>query len=276
MVFSERVTLGRTGLNAGRLGISSSYGAPAQAIEEAFVRGCNYFTWGTFIKGRSPKMKEAIRNIVKRGGREELIIAMLSYAHNALLTQAFFKRGLRALGIDHADILILGYFPKRPSQRIIDGALRLKEKGLVRFVGLTSHNRRLFPELEREGLFDVFHIRYNAAHRGAETETFPYLKEEGGAGIVSFTATAWGKLIKPKKMPLDEKPLTAVDCYRFVLSNPSVDICMMGAKNIQQMRENLTVLDNGPMNAEELNRLRRIGAYVHGKRKVKGSDAGSS
>lgn len=270
MGFSEKITLGRTGLKAGRLGLSSSYGAPAQAFEEAFERGCNYFTWGTFIKGRSPEMKEAVKNIVKRGGREELIVAILSYAHNALLTEIFFKRGLRALGIDYADVLILGYFPKRPSQRIIDGALRLKEKGLVRFIGLTSHKRRLFPELEKEGLFDVFHIRYNAAHRGAETETFPYLKEEGGAGIVSFTATAWRKLINPKKMPPGETPLTALDCYRFVLSNPLVDICMTGAKNIQQMRENLTVYDKGPMTSEELDRLRRIGNYVYGKRKVKG------
>lgn len=276
MVLSERVTLGRTGLKVGRLGISSSYGAPARAFEEAFERGCNYFTWGTFIKGRSSEMKEAIRNIVKKGGREKLIIALLSYAHNALLTEVFFKRGLRALGIDFADILILGYFPKRPSQRIVDGALRLREKGLVRSIGLTSHNRRLFPELEGEGIFDVFHIRYNAAHRGAETETFPYLKKEGGAGIVSFTATAWGKLIKPRKMPRGEPPLTPGDCYRFVLSNPSVHVCMMGAKNTQQIRENLAVLDKGPMTAEELDRLRRIGNYVYGKRKVKGSAASLS
>jgi predicted aldo/keto reductase-like oxidoreductase len=269
MVFSEKVTLGRTGLKAGRLGISSSYGAPAQAFEEAFERGCNYFTWGTFIKGRSPEMQEAMKNIVKRGGREKLIVAMLSYAHNALLTEVFFKRGLKALGMDYADILILGYFPRRPSQRIIDGVLRLKEKGLARSIGLTSHNRRLFPQLEGEDLFDVFHIRYNAAHRGAETEIFPYLKKDGGAGIVSFTATAWGKLMKPQKMPPGETPLTAVDCYRFVLSHPSVHVCMMGARNIQQMRESLTVLETGPMTEEELNRLRGIGDHIHGKRKVR-------
>ena len=52
MTFSEKTTLGRTGFKVGRLGISSSYGAPAMAFEEAFERGCNYFTWGTFIKGR--------------------------------------------------------------------------------------------------------------------------------------------------------------------------------------------------------------------------------
>jgi aryl-alcohol dehydrogenase-like predicted oxidoreductase len=268
MAFSEAVILGRTQLEAGRLGISSSYGAPAQAFEEAFERGCNYFNWGTFIKGRSREMRDAIRNLVRRGHREDLIIAMLTYAHSPLLTEIFFRRGLKTLGIDYADILILGYFPRRPSQKIIDGALALKDRGLVRFVGLTSHHRKLFPDLEGEGIFDVFHIRYNAAHRGAETETFPYLRREGGAGIVSFTATAWGKLLKPRRMPPGEPPLTASDCYRFVLSHPSVDICMMGAKNIQQMRENLAVLDQGPMSNEELNRLRRIGDYVYGKKAI--------
>jgi len=52
MTFSQQTTLGRTGLKVGRLGISSSFGAPAMALEEAFERGCNYFTWSTFIKGR--------------------------------------------------------------------------------------------------------------------------------------------------------------------------------------------------------------------------------
>ena len=36
-------------------------------------------------------------------------------------------------------------------------------------------------------------------------------------GTVSFTATRWGKLLDPKKMPSGEKPLTAADAYRFVL-----------------------------------------------------------
>jgi hypothetical protein len=44
MDFSSKVILGQTGLSVGRLGISSSYGANAEAFEEAFDRGCNYFT----------------------------------------------------------------------------------------------------------------------------------------------------------------------------------------------------------------------------------------
>lgn len=50
MNFNEKTVLGRTGLRVGRLGISSSFGAKAAVFEEAFEHGCNYFTWGTFIK----------------------------------------------------------------------------------------------------------------------------------------------------------------------------------------------------------------------------------
>jgi aryl-alcohol dehydrogenase-like predicted oxidoreductase len=190
---------------------------------------------------------------------------MLTYAHIAWLTEHFFVKGLNAANLEYADVLLLGWFPKRPPQRLIDGALRLKEKGLVRFIGLTSHNRKLFPELGREGLFDVFHIRYNAAHRGAETETFPHLTGEDRPGVVSFTATDWQKLLKSNRMPPGEKPLTAPECYRFALSHPVVDVCMMGARSMDQMHENLGVLDQGPLNEEEMARVRKIGKHVYGK-----------
>ena len=262
--FERTRTLGSTGLSVGRLGISSSFGAPVRAFEEAFERGCNYFTWGTFIKGRSGEMKEAIRNICGAGRRERLVLAMLSYAHDPFLTELFLKRGLKRLGIEYTDVLILGYFSKRPSQRILDGARKLVEMGLVRHIGLTSHNRKLFPMLHNEGLFDVFHIRYSAAHRAAETETFSHLGGARRSGIVTFTATAWRKLLDPRKMPTGVPVPTARDCYRFVLSNPTVDVCMMGARDLPQMRENLKVLDLGPLNPEELARLRRIGDHVHG------------
>ena len=265
MSFTRATTLGRSGLEVGRLGISSSFGAPAAAYEEAFERGCNYFTWGTFVRGRSRPMGSAIRNIIAAGKRDRLVVAVLTYAHNRWLTEHFFTKGLRAARLDYADVLVLGYFPKIPSQSVIDGALRLKEKGLVRSIGLTSHNRKLFTQLADDEIFDLFHIRYNAAHRGAETETFPHLDTPNRPGIVSFTATDWRKLLNPKKMPPGSAPLTAAECYRFVLSHPAVDVCMMGAKNVEQMRENLKVLDEGPLTEEEMKRVTLVGKHVYGK-----------
>jgi predicted aldo/keto reductase-like oxidoreductase len=270
MNFGEQVILGRTGLKVGRLGIASGYNAPAAAIEEAFERGCNYFTWGTAVMGYLRGMREALKAIVAKGQRDRLVLAAFTYAHNNFMTERMLRRGLWSAGLDHADVLILGYFSRKPSRRLIDGALRMKEKGLVRFIGVSSHNRKLLGQVAGEGEFDVLHLRYNAAHRGAEIDIFPCLPEEKEKrpGTVSFTATRWGKLLNPKHMPPGEKPPTAAECYRFVLSNPAVDVCMSGAKTIEQMRENLAVLDSGPMTGAELERMRRIGDFVYGRKRA--------
>jgi aryl-alcohol dehydrogenase-like predicted oxidoreductase len=263
MSLSDRITLGRTGLKVGQLGISSSFGASASVYEEAFERGCNYFTWGTFIKGDSSQMKKAIRNLTFQGRRDDLVIAVNTYAHNAFLTKFFLNKRLKALGIDHIDVLILGYFSKPPSDRILEGANKLKEKGLVRYIGITSHNRKMYQELSRDSGIDVLHVRYNPAHRGAEKDVFPYFKFTDRPGIVSYTATRWGKLLNPNKMPPGEKPLTAADCYRYVLANSSIDVCMMGVKNMEELRENLAIFDAGSINNAEKERIERIGAFVH-------------
>ncbi|ABW66208.1 aldo-keto reductase family protein [Desulfosudis oleivorans] len=253
--------LGRTGLSVGRLGLAASYGAPPAAFEEAFERGCNYFYIGS--GRRRANMKTAIRNICENGHREHLVVAVQTYARFGLLTETLFRRNLRSMGLAHADILMLGWHNRRPAQRLMDMALRLKQNGLCRFIGMSGHSRGLFVQLTKEGVFDLFHVRYNAAHRGAETETFPFLKGDSRPGVVSYTATRWGHLLKSEKMPEGEPPLRASDCYRFAMSHPAVDVCLCGPSNMEQMREALTALDLGPLSEAEMERARRVGDHVH-------------
>jgi aryl-alcohol dehydrogenase-like predicted oxidoreductase len=261
MSFNDPTVLGKTGLKVGRLGVASSYGAPARAFEEAFERGCNYFYWGSM---RKRGMCEAIKNICRKGKRDELIVVIQSYSRSALFMEAFYRRALKSLGLDYADVLLLGWYRRKPSKRILDRAMSMKAKGMLRYLAISSHNRRLFPELVEEDMFDIFHIRYSAAHLGAETETFPYLQGEGMPGIVSYTATRWGNLLDQKRMPPGEQAPSASDCYRFALSHPGIDVCMTGPKNLEQMREALRTLELGPLGGEELERMRKIGDYVRG------------
>jgi aryl-alcohol dehydrogenase-like predicted oxidoreductase len=255
----EPINLGQTGLRVGRMGLGAAYDAPAAAFEEAFEKGCNYFYWTS----RKSGMRTAIQNICKKGLRDRLIIAVQSYSRSALLLEHSLKRALRALGVDQADILLLGWHNKAPGKRLIDKAVSLKDQAHVRFLGMTGHNRSLFPEINQKGVFDLFHVRYNAAHRGAENETFPYLQQANNPGIVSYTATRWGHLLKPKYIPPHETPPTASDCYRFVLTHPAVHVCLCGPRNMDQMRTALQALEQGPLDDEELARMIRIGDHVH-------------
>lgn len=260
MNFNETRNLGQTGLKVGRLGVAASYGAPTAAFEEAFERGCNYFYWGSM---RKSGMRDAIKNICAKGRRDDLLIVMQSYSRSAFLMESFFKQGLRKIGLDHADVLILGWHNKRPSRKILERALSMREKGLFRFLALSGHKRTLFPELAKEDIFDIFHIRYNAAHRGAENDIFPHIDKGSGPGLVSYTATRWGQLLNPKKMPDGETPPSGSDCYRFALTHPAVDVCMCGPKTHDQMKEALRALELGPLHDQEMQKMHRVGDYLH-------------
>jgi predicted aldo/keto reductase-like oxidoreductase len=253
-------SLGRTGLKVGRLGVACSYGAPTAAFEEAFEQGVNYFYWGSM---RKESMARAIRNIIGNGKRDELVIVVQSYSRSAMLMEQFFNQALKKLKIDRADILLLGWHNQPPSSRILDRALAMRDRGLFRFLAVSGHRRPMFAQLADDLRFGLFHVRYNAAHRGAETEVFSRLPADDRPGIVTYTATRWGDLLDPRKMPADEKTLSGTDCYRFVLSHPAVDVCMSGPKNIEEMHQALKALQLGPMSDEELKRAQRIGDHVH-------------
>jgi aryl-alcohol dehydrogenase-like predicted oxidoreductase len=261
--FRDPTTLGRTGLRVGRLGIGAGYGVPAGAVERAYREyGVNYFYWS--LRKRSG-MTQAIRSLAP-AERDKLVIAMQTYDHTGWFMRRYHEKGLRTLGLDYADVLILGWFNSYPKPRVIDAALELRERGLVRHLAMSGHHRPAHGEVARrtDSPIEILMVRYNAAHRGAEQDIFPHLPEANPPGVTTYTATRWGQLLAAKKMPQGEAPLSATDCYRFALSDPHVDLCMIGPKNDHEMNEALITLDAGPLSEDEMTRVRRLGDQVHG------------
>jgi aryl-alcohol dehydrogenase-like predicted oxidoreductase len=260
--FNEKRILGRSGFEVGRLGVACGYGAPTAAYEEAFERGCNYFYWGSF---RRSSMAAAIKNIDAQGRRDKLVVVIQVYNRIASMLQGSVERGLTKAGLDYADVLLLGWHNSLPSQKLLDVAQRMREEGKVKSLAMSGHHRPAFPVVAEKGIFDIFHVRYNAVHRGAEDDVFPKLPKENRPGMVTYTATCWGKLLKHRKVQAGEKLPRASDCYRFVLSNPDVDVCMTGPRNREQMREALRTLELGPLSREELTWMKRAGDSVYGR-----------
>lgn len=256
--FSARVPLGRTGLEVSRLGVGSTYGVSERACRTAFDAGINYFFWGSV---RTPEMGAAIRDIA-RHDRDQLVVVLECYARRPWFVRRSVNKGLRQLGLDYADVLLLGWHEQVPDERSLEEVERLRSENRFRFLGISSHQRPLFRRFLQDGRYDVFHVRYNAAHPGAEQDIFPHLPADG-PGIVSFTNTRWGDLLKARNMPPGQEPPTAPACYRFVLSNPHVHVAISGPKNDREMDEALSVLKQGPMDDEELARMRAIGRHVH-------------
>jgi aryl-alcohol dehydrogenase-like predicted oxidoreductase len=255
----ERRVLGRTGLEAGRLGMAASYGIPTAAVERAFERGVNYLYWGSFRRG---PFGQALRNL--KAQRERMVLVLQSYSRMAALMAPSVEMALRRLRFDHADVLLLGLWGAKPPARILEASRKLKERGLIRHIAISTHHRPLVSQLAADPTFGIVHLRYNAVHKGAEREVFPLLAgHANNPGLVAFTATSWRQLLDPKRMPPGERVPTAADCYRFVLSNAAVDVCMTGPSNEDQADEALRAIELGPMSGEELAWMRRVGDFIH-------------
>ena len=261
--------LGRTGREVLRLGISASYGVPGDAVERAFEQGVNYIYWGS---ARRDSFGAALRRLAPR--REQFVLVIQSYTRAASLMGWSLERALRSLHFDYADVLLLGMWNRPVPPRILEAAQRLKQRGLVRYLAVSTHTRKLVPGIAAGPDFDIVHFRYNAAHPGAETDIFPHLPDQGRAGMVAFTATSWGQLLgkgvlqgygRAHSLPKGELVPTAADCYRFVMTRPEVDVCMTGPSDAAQMEQALEALRLGPMNEEELAWMRRVGRAVSGK-----------
>jgi aryl-alcohol dehydrogenase-like predicted oxidoreductase len=228
-------------------------------VEEAVERGVNYLWWGAL---RTKRMARGIRAVARKG-REDLVVVMHAVSRKPAAISKGVEDALGQLGLDYLDVLLLGNHTRAPDPRLMEQAMGLKEQGKLRFVALSTHRRPLIPELEKDRQTDIYHLRYNAAHRGAEAEVFDHLPAEGGPGIVTFTSNRWGSLIDPARMPQGEPPPSAADCYRFVLAHPRVHVACCGPASMEELRQNLECLERGPMSDEELERMRRIGRHVY-------------
>ncbi len=195
-----------------------------------------------------------------------------SYSRVACLVRPSLQLALRRLGIERADLLLLGWWNRPVSDRIVDAALACRARGLTAHLGVSTHERPLAPALAAPGSpFDVVHVRYNAANRGAERDVFPHLPPRPErAGLVSFTATRWGQLLQlPAGAPPGARPLTVGDCYRFVLSSADVDVCLTGPKDGAQLGEALAAASRGPLDPDERARVEEVGDLVYGRSSVR-------
>ena len=61
-----------------------------------------------------------------------------------------------------------------------------------------------------------------------------------------------------------EPPPTAVDCYRFCLAEPAIQIVLTAPKSVAELEQNLAALSSKPMKDDERARWKRFGDLVYG------------
>ena len=245
-----------------RLGLASRGDRPGLSPDDvlhAIDRGVNFLNWPG--QADTPGGADAIsETIAALGDRRESIVVCVQFGARTAADAAMELRSVLAtLGTDYIDVLTFYYVERSVEWRSLtapDGALTYcqaaKRDGIIRSLGVTSHQRALAAEMARSGLLDTLMIRYNAAHRGAEREVFP-VTEAIGMPVIGYTALRWGALLQPTPDdPRGFRVPRAPDWYRFVLQSPSIAVALAAPSNRAELDEDLEVLQAvGPMAASD-------------------------
>ena len=262
--------LGRTGLSVTSLALAHGairgHGPRGLALTPEDVEAA-YHEHGitTFLVHRSfAPVVEGIRRLARAGHRDRLVLVGETGLPGGPFVRRSWEQTVRAAGVDALDVLLLGWLRSRRALGLGSWAAleRLKAEGKVRAIGFSSHDRRLAAAVTREIHPDVLMLRYNAAHRGIEREVFDVLGADR-PGVLAYTATRWGFLLKPLPERGFPRAMSGGECYRFVLSHPAVDAVLCAARSPEELREDVEAVLAGPLDPGRLEACRRFGDEVH-------------
>ncbi len=259
-----RAPLARLGTRACRIGLSATYRPGRATVMRALDEGLNYFLFFGFDTHMTSVLPGAIA-----ARREEFVLA--TGAYNLILghenLRRVLERRLRQMKTGYIDLFHFFGVTRRKyfTPRVRDELQAVRESGLVRGVSISTHDRAFAAELLNEGVLDAAMVRYNAASRGAEREVFAALPEPRPL-VVGFTATRWGQLLRrPRGYPENGRMPPPGMCYRFVMSNPAVGMCLMAPGSLREFEENLAEIRRGPLDDDDLAFMRTFGDAVRGR-----------
>ncbi len=243
-----------------RLGLATTHGIDDDGIRAALDQGVNYLLW------TRPNLVPALRDAVRQD-REKIVIATGPIVgHFQFTIRRAAEKALRTLGTDYIDVFQLFWAGTMSAvnERTLEEMQRLKEEGKIRSIGISIHDRQRAGRLAEDSPIDLFMLRYNAAHPGAEVDVFPHLARRHPA-VVAYTATSWRKLLRAPK-GWSGSPMTAAECYRFCLSSPHVDVVLTAPASRRELEANLREVAGGPLADERMAEVRAFGRVVHGGR----------
>ena len=191
-----------------------------------------------FCFGLDTQMLSVLRDVLP-SRRSDYVVVTGAYhlLWTSLNMRRTLEKRLRQLNTDYLDSFLLLGVPRRRhfTQRMRDELAEIRDDPRVCTAGISTHDRVLAGELARTGEASALMIRYNAAHPGAEQDIFPHL-DPHRPDVLAYTATRWGGLLRrPRGWPRTEAVATAAQCYRFVLSNLSVNACLTAPSNERQL-----------------------------------------
>jgi uncharacterized protein len=156
----KTIRLGRTGLMVSK----PAFGVlPLQRVEmdeavrilrKAYDQGINFYDTARAYSDSEEKIGRALSGV-----RKNIIIATKTQARKKETLEKHLETSLKTLRTDYIDIYQFHNNEKLPDREdpesLYEAMLKAKEKGLIRFIGITNHRRPVALEAAASSLFDT-------------------------------------------------------------------------------------------------------------------------
>ncbi len=268
--------LGNTGMQASVIGLGMEYldGKPYEVVEavihEALKQGINIAD--CFMPGKT--VRQHIGRALK-GQRDKLIIQGMigsvdlreqyDISRDLDTCKRYFEDLLTHLQTDYIDLGMLFFMDSQQAldevlaNGVYDYVLRLKEQGVIRAIGASSHNPVIAKELVDRGMVQSLLFSINPAFDmtpdgAASLDMLADLKgqqlkgvdpkrgalylacEQKGVGITVMKTLGAGKLLSAEHSPF-KRALSVGQCIHYALSRPAVASVLLGCATPEQVRE---------------------------------------
>lgn len=250
--------LGRTNLEVSVIGFGAMW-LPDLKIEEcvkvvrrAVELGVNYFDTARGYGDSEEKLGSALEDL-----RDKCVIASKTGSKTKREALQEVKKSLQALKTDRIDILQLhGIDDSKTLQKALsaDGALETckeaRSKGLIDFIGISSHRPNILVEAIKTGEFDMVLVPLNVVTRQPIEELLPLAKEHDvGVAVMKPLAMKVANILTwryspPLSLLSDEPELAAFlgvdaaskvhNALRFILAQ-DVSTIVPGFKSIKEV-----------------------------------------
>jgi aryl-alcohol dehydrogenase-like predicted oxidoreductase len=224
------------------------------AIDAALAAGINYFdTAPGYGSGKS----EELIGYALKGSRNSVFLASKAKICDSDELRRSLEQSLKRLQTDHLDFFQLhgtSYTDQDVQKVLHDGVLeqmlQFQAEGLVRFIGFTSEdsNRAVYDFIQC-GQFDIMQICYNVLMQHPYDPNRPFGSileaEKAGLGIAVMRAFTSGVFQRWLAMVHPENHFDYTQALiQFVLSNPHVDVALIGMRNVEEVQKNAATCDN--------------------------------
>lgn len=242
-------------LGLGGEGVLRTYGREKEAdelINSAIDSGINYLESARAYSG-----SEAYYGLALKGRREKIFLSSKSHARDKKGALGHLKETLSNMKTDYLDLWqVHDVRTDDDIARIfgpggaIEAFREAKEKGFVRFLGVTGHHDPLIIKKCLELFdFDTVLIPVNPAEHAYKCFLDEIVPIAGAkdVGVMGMKVYLKGQLQAPKKL-----------LFSYALSQP-ISLAVIGCDDTDQLKENVDIaVDYTPLKYKELQRLHQI------------------